>query len=68
MIVMDKQETPQRINRLIKAEILYLLKNYFDISAEDLTLDISVNDFGKYMLEIRGECRNMKIAHVFSSD
>ena len=68
MIVLDKQETPQKMDKLIKAEILYLLKNFFDITAEDLVLNISVGEFGKYNIEIKGECRNMKIAHVFDSN
>ena len=66
MIVLDKQETPQKINRLIKAEMLFLLRNYFDICAEDLSLDIVVNEYGRYILDIKGEARNIKIAHIFS--
>ena len=66
MIVLDKQEAPQKINRFLKAELLYLLKNYFDITAEDLVLDIAISDTGKYLLNIKGECCNIKIAHVFS--
>ena len=66
IIVLDKQEVPKKLDKLIKAELLYLLRNYFDICAEDLDLNISVNDFGKYVVEVRGECRSMKIAHVFS--
>lgn len=65
IIVLDKQETPQKINKILKAEVLYLLKNYFDICAEDLMLNISVNEYGKYTINIVGECRNMKIAHTF---
>ena len=68
MIVLDKQETPQKINKVIKAEILYILRNYFDICAEDLSLEISVNEYGKYNLNIQGECRNMRIAHVFCNE
>jgi len=67
MIVLDKQEAPQKINRLLKAELLFLLRNYFDIVAEDLLLDIKVNEFGRYILDIHGECRSIKIAHVFSN-
>ena len=66
IIVLDKQEVPKKLDKLIKAEMLYLLRNYFDICAEDLELNINVNDFGKYVLEIRGECKDMKIAYIFS--
>ena len=66
MIVLDKQETPQKINKIIKSEVLFVLKNYFDMSAEDLSVDIEVSSSGKYQLSIRGESRDIKIAHVFS--
>ena len=66
MMILNKQETPQNINRLLKAEILFILKNYCDIIAEDLNLDISISDTGNYVISIVGECRNLKIAHMFS--
>ena len=66
MIVLDKQETPQKINRLLKSELLYLLKNYFDICAEDLILDIGLTESGKYLIKIEAESRNIKVAHLFS--
>ena len=66
MIIMDKQEAPQKINRLLKSEILYLLKNYFDLTAEDLNLDIGINDGGRYIINICAQSRSIKIAHVFN--
>ena len=66
MMVMNKQEKPQKINRLLKSEILFLLKNYFDITADDLSFDIAVNEFGKYVIQINAECRNMIIAQTFN--
>ena len=67
MIVIDKQEVPQKINKLLKSEILFLLRNYFDISAEDLVLDININEMGRYELSVKAESRNIKFAHLFSS-
>jgi len=67
MIVLDKQETPQKINRLLKSEILFLLKNYFDICAEDVLLDVSVDDRGKYIINFQAESRTIKVAHVFNN-
>jgi hypothetical protein len=66
--MLDKQETPQKINRLLKSEILYLLKNYFEICSEDLSVDINIDDCGKYLLNINGLCRNIKVAHLFSEN
>ena len=66
IVVLDKQEAPQKINRLLKSELLYLLKNYFEICAEDLNLDITINQNGKYEINIFAISRNMKIAHIFN--
>lgn len=65
MIVLDKQDTPQKINRLVKSEVLFVLKNYFDIVAEDMEVDIGVDDFGKYIVSISAQARNMKGVYVF---
>ena len=67
IIILDKQETPKKINRLLKSELLFLLKNYFEICAEDLSLDISITDSGKYYLKVEAESRNIKIAHIFDN-
>lgn len=65
MIVLDKQDTPQKINKILKAELLFVLKNYFEICAEDLTLDIVVNSSGVYELSVLAKSRRIKIAHTF---
>ena len=66
MLVLDKQEAPQKIDRLLKSELLFVFKNYFDICAEDLLLDISIDANGKYLISVNAESRNIKIAHLFS--
>ena len=66
MIIMDKQDTPKKINKLLKSEILFVLKNYFDITAEDLNIDIDVNEFGKFNIKINAEARSMEVAHLLS--
>lgn len=65
IIVLDKQDTPQKISRLLKSELLYLLRNYFDVCAEDFDLNISVNENGNFFINVNAEARTMKIAHIF---
>ena len=65
MIISDKQGTPQKINKLLKAEILFVLKNYFDITSEDLAFDIIVDSFGKYEINVVGKARGIKVDKVF---
>lgn len=66
MIITDKSETPQKINKIIKAEILYLLKNYFEITADDLDLNIDVNENGKYSIQINAVSSFLKIVHLIN--
>lgn len=66
MIVIDKQESPQKISKLLKSELLFMLRNYFDIYADDLILDICVNEAGRYEILIKAESNNVKVAHLFS--
>ena len=64
MVVFDKQEVPQRINKVIKSEVLFLLKDYFDITSEYVNIDINVNEYGKYELSITAESRSIRSVHV----
>ncbi len=65
MIVIDKKENPQRIERLIKSELLYVLKNYFDVTYENLDVDIFVDNNGTYNLSLNLKSNTIKIARCF---
>lgn len=67
MIITDKQNTPQKINKVLKSEIVFVLNNYFDITNDDTYIDIQIDEFGKYNILINAEARGMKIAHVFGN-
>ena len=66
MMIIDRQESSSKINRLLKAEILYVLKNYFDIVAEEFEVSINVDQTGRYDIFVSGKCDNIKIAHLFN--
>ena len=65
IIVADKKENPEKIERLLKSEIMNVIKNYFDITSEDVSLSILINDDGKYDLQINAISSFLKIAHTF---
>lgn len=65
MIVIDKQDIPQKINKLIKSEILYLFRNYFDVVAEDIDVDIDVDESGKYHIQVSAISKSIKGVHLF---
>ena len=67
MIISDKQNTPQRINKVLKSEIIFVLKNYFDTTSEDVDVDIQIDEFGKYNIFINAEARGIKVARVFGN-
>jgi septum formation topological specificity factor MinE len=65
LMIVDRQESLSKIDRLLKAEILYVMKNYFDIVAEELDVSINVDQTGRYNVFVAGKCDNIKIAHLF---
>ena len=62
MMIIDKFESSQKINKVIKAEVIYLLNNYFDITSEDVDLDLGIDKNGEYVLSITAKSRFMKVA------
>lgn len=65
IVIIDKKENPQRIERLLKSELLYVLKNYFDISYEDLDVSLGVTEGGEYALSVSLLSKVIKIAKCF---
>lgn len=52
MIKADKRENPEKLAKLIKSEIMYVLKNYMDINYDDIKLDIGIDNDGRYLLNM----------------
>lgn len=65
MVVTDKSESPQRIERLLKSELLYVLKNYFDVTFEGLCVNICVDENGEYNLNVFLKSKFIKVAKCF---
>jgi|LGVF01.2.fsa_nt_gb septum formation topological specificity factor MinE len=61
VLISDKHFNPERIKEVIKSDILYILKNYTDVKAEDLTFEINVNQDGGYNMVVNASCKRLKV-------
>ncbi len=68
VLVQDKQSNPLKILNVLKSEVLYVLKSYMEINASDLFLNISVDEFGFYILDIGAKVRRLKTVGSFNAD
>lgn len=66
IIISDKKENPSKIEKVLKSEIINVLKNYFEITSEDVNLNILINKDGLYDIQINFVSRAMKIVNVFA--
>ena len=55
LIKADKKDNPEKIIKLVKSEIVFVLKNYMDIKYDDVKLDIGIDNNGKYLINFSGE-------------
>jgi len=60
MMVADKADNPHKIERVLRAEIFYVLKNYFEIRGDDLFVNIELNELGNYIINIKCESSVIK--------
>ena len=60
VLVQDKKDNPMKIVNVLKSEILCVLKDYMDLSAEEMVFDIGIDNDGKYVLTL-----NAKISHLY---
>ena len=58
VLVLDKQIN-NSILSVIKSDILYTLKNYMEISANDLDVAINIDDYGFYDITIKAKVRRL---------
>ena len=66
MIALEKKYEPQKIIKILKAEVVKLLKNYFEITSEDVETSILINSDGKYDLQINAISNRIKITNTFT--
>jgi septum formation topological specificity factor MinE len=59
VLVLDKQINQSVLN-VLKSDVLYVLKSYMEISADDLDLSINVDEFGFYDVKVNAKVRRLK--------
>lgn len=64
LIVLDRSENPNKILKLLKSEVLNVLRNYFDINFDDLGISIIINKKGEYDLQINAISKKFLIADI----
>lgn len=60
ILVADKEENPMRILSVLKSDILNTLKNYMEISADDLDVSITINEHGQFVFNAYSVSRRLK--------
>lgn len=64
VIIADKKDNPKKIEKVLKSEVLNIIKNYFDVTSESIELSILINKDGMYDIQINALSRSIKIASV----
>lgn len=60
MISSDFKDSALNIDKVIKAEVVNVLKNYLILSNEDVELEVNINAGGKLSLNILVNARGVK--------
>lgn len=66
LIVSDRRENPIKIEKFLKAEIIKVLQNFFDVSSDDISLSIIISKEGIYDIQINALSKNFLNANVFA--
>jgi len=67
IVVSDKRENPIRIERVLRAELMNVIRNYFEVSSDDLDLSILIREDGRYDLQLNVISRTIKFANSFDN-
>jgi len=61
VLISDKHFNPERIEEVMKSDILGILQNYTDLKGENLNFNIEVNKFGGYHITVDATCTRLKV-------
>ena len=67
LIISDKRENHNRIERVLKAELVNVIRNYFDVCMDDIDLSILIRDDGCYDMQLNAVSRSIKFANSFDN-
>ena len=60
IIASDNSDNVSGLEKLVKSEIVNVLKNYFIVSNDDIEIDIKSEIGGKYKISVNGDIRGVK--------
>lgn len=60
MIVKDIKESAFGLDKLVKSEMMSILKNYFIVSSDDVNIEINATSSGKYNLTMNAKISGVK--------
>ena len=61
VLISDKQFSPEKIKKVLKSDVFYLLTNYCDLEPENLTCEVFVQEDGSYKFNIQAISDRLKI-------
>lgn len=60
VLISDKHFNPERIEEVMKSDMLNILQNYTDVEGENLNFTIEVNPLGGYNIKVDASCSRLK--------
>ena len=67
VLINDKHFNPMRLNDILKSEIYNVLKNYMEITKDDIIIKIDIEADGTYVLRCKAKCSRIKILGIIPS-
>lgn len=66
LISIDRAENPYKIEKLLKSEIVNVLRNYFEINIEDVNLSIIITKEGNYDIQFNILSKHFLKTNIFA--
>lgn len=66
LIASDRKENPVKIEKLLKSELVNVMRNYFEISMDNVDLSILINKDGWYDIQLNVLSQTLSIANTFA--
>lgn len=64
-LILEKHINPEKIRKVIKSDMLNILKNYGDVK-EDVYFDILILDDGSYEVNLKAKLDHLKLFQSFN--
>ena len=60
ILILDKEDNPEKFINVLKCDLIMVLKNYMEISGDDLDVNLTIDEYGCFIFNAYSKVKRLK--------